>query len=596
MPRTAALPAIPARPADGLAWPGHLRLVADAAWRLGPRACLLMGWHRVRLRGGVARITLRDTPLPAGPVFPAGLPAAPPDAAGAAGCAEAAAAAVAGGWHGPFDGRAEALRMDLFAPGDVRPVWERNRLLALPLLAMAARAAPMDGHLERAEALAAEWRAANPPFRGPAWACGQEAALRALHLCLALALLEADRSPPPAMRALLGVHARRIAATRAYAAAQDNNHSISEPAGLFVIGLVLGDAGMARRAARALVRAVARLVGQDGAFAQASPAYHRLLLDTLSLAEWFRQRHGAPPLAAPFAERARAATLWLHHVAPPGEPLPRIGAGDDSALADLSLCGPFDARGTLERAARLFCQASAGVADDPGCAWLGLRRPVSVLSRPAAWRSEGWLGARQGPLRILLRTGIPRGFRPAQADLLHLDVWQGDRALLRDGGTGAYNPPPGCAWWLDALGGSAGHNTIEFDGQAQMPRLSRFLFAQWPDCRALPDGAMLTDRHGRVHERRVRLGAAHLDVEDRVGGPFERLVLRWRLMPGAWRLDGHVARGPGLRLMLSADAALHLRLVRGWESPAYGEVVPVPVLEVAAAAPVSRIATLLEVG
>ena len=68
-----------------------------------------------------------------------------------------------------------------------------------------------------AEALLADWVAANPAFRGPAWACGQEAALRALHIALALALLDADHAPTPAMRALLTRHARRIAATRARA-------------------------------------------------------------------------------------------------------------------------------------------------------------------------------------------------------------------------------------------------------------------------------------------------------------------------------------------------------------------------------------------
>ncbi|MBR0678797.1 heparinase, partial [Roseomonas alkaliterrae] len=243
----------------------------------------------------------------------------------------AAAAAIPRDWHGGFDPATPAARLDLFGPGDIRPVWERNRLLALPLLAMAARLAPADGHLAAARALLAEWRAANPPFRGPAWACGQEAALRAMHLCLALALL--DATPGPAMRALLAAHARRIAATQAYAAAQDNNHAISEAAGLFVIGLVLGDGALARRGARRLARAVARLVLPCGAFAQASPGYHRLLLDTLAIAEWFRRRHGAPPFPAPFAARAEAATRWLHRVAEPATgALPRCVAVDDSAF------------------------------------------------------------------------------------------------------------------------------------------------------------------------------------------------------------------------------------------------------------------------
>jgi len=567
-------------------------LLADAAWRLGPRACTLFAWHRLRLAAGMAGRALGEAPLPEGRFLPAGAPpaAAPGDAAA---LAAAAMASLRGGWHGPFDRTAPALGLDLFAAGDVRPVWERNRLLALPLLAMAARLAPRAGHLAAAEALLAGWAAANPPFRGPAWACGQEAALRALHLCLALALLAARPEAP--MRALLAAHARRIAATRAYAAAQDNNHPLSEAAGLFVLGLELADGALARRAARDLARGVARLVAPDGAFAQASPAYHRLLLDTLALAEWFRRRHGAPPFPAPFAERAAAATLWLQRVAEPATgALPRCGAVDDSALADLSLCGAADARGSLERAARLFCGASAGFAGDPGSAWLGLPPPPRLLPRGGAWRSAGWMGEERDGLRVLLRTGAPLRFRPAQCDLLHLDLTADGAPLLTDAGTGAYNPPPGCGWWAEALAGTAAHNTVQFDGEEQMPRVSRFLLARWPRCEAVPGGARLTDRRGRVHERRFALSPRRLVVEDRLAGPFARAVLRWRLAPGPWRRTAEGVEAPRAHLSVTADAPCRLSLVSGWESPAYGEVRPAPVLEAAAAAPLSRFRTVVE--
>ncbi|MBR0684114.1 heparinase [Roseomonas eburnea] len=573
---------------------GRAWLLADAAWRLGPRACALYAWHRLRLRAGLARQALEGAAWPDGRALPEAVPMGSAGPARAVALARQAEGLVAEGWHGPFDAYVHALDLDLFAPGDIRPVWERNRLLALPLLALAARCDPAGGHLARAEALFADWRAANRPFLGPAWACGQEAALRALHLCLALALLEADRAPSKAMRAVLAAHAQRIAATRAYAAAQDNNHAVSEPAALFVLGLVLGDAALVRRGARGLARAVARLVAADGAFAQASPGYHRLLLDTLAIAEWFRRRHAAPEFPAPFAARARAATLWLHRVAAPGGALPRAGAGDDSALGDLSLGGPLDARGSLERAARLFCEASAGRRDDPGCAALGLACPEALLRGTDAWRSEGWMGESRGALRVLLRSGAPLRFRPAQADLLHIDLWHGDDAVLRDGGTGAYNPPPGCAWWTEALAATAAHNTIEFDGASQMPRLSRFLYARWPRCRAVPGGAALRDASGRRHERRFRLEEARLTVEDRIAGPFARAVLRWRLAPGAWRVAQDGAESAGLRVAVSADAPCRIRLAQGWESPAYGVVAPAPVLECVVAAPASRLVTVVE--
>jgi hypothetical protein len=83
----------------------------------------------------------------------------------------------------------------------------------LPLLAQAARLQPGGGHLDRAEALLTNWAVANPPFHGPNWACGQEAALRALHFGLALALLGAERDLQAGARALLALHGRTMDAT-----------------------------------------------------------------------------------------------------------------------------------------------------------------------------------------------------------------------------------------------------------------------------------------------------------------------------------------------------------------------------------------------
>ncbi|MBW8270443.1 heparinase II/III-family protein [Caldovatus sp. SYSU G05006] len=584
---------------------GQVLLAADAAWRLGPRPVLHYALHRLRLATGLARRALGAAAAPAGPFLPGParvLPAAPalPAAHAARVLAAAAAAAAPRDWHGPFPAAAHALALDLFGPGDVRPVWERSRLAALPLLAQAARLDPAGPHRDRAEALLADWVARNPPWRGPNWACGQEAALRVLHLALALALLGADRERaalPDGLRALLALHARRIAATAAYAEAQDNNHPVSEAAGLFAAGLLLGDPALARRGAARLAAAVARLVAPCGAFAQPSPAYHRLLLDTLAVAEWLRRRHGAPAFADPFAARARAAALWLRRVMEPATgALPRIGHGDDSALADLSLCGPADARGSVARALRLFAPEQAAADGDPGCAWLGLAagaaRPAPDEAAPC-WRSAGWLVLSCAGAQALLRTGHPLRFRPGHADLLHLELRDGPLALLRDGGSGAYNPPAEHAWWHAHFTGTAAHNTLTFDGEDQMPRAGRFLFARWPRTEALPAGAAYTDHRGRRHARTLAVEGRTWRIEDRVAGPFREIVVRWRLAPGDWTPAPDGVRGPLAQLSARADAPLEAALVQGWESPAYGVVGPAPVLELRARAPVSRILTVL---
>ncbi|MCA3389837.1 MAG: heparinase II/III-family protein [Roseomonas sp.] len=550
---------------------------ADAAWRLGPRPVALFAWHRLRLGLGLAHRALPDLPAPRGPFLPD----------------TEALASPKRDWHGPFSPEAHALDVLARPGGDIRTLWETHRLAPLLSLIQAATRDPAADHLNQAEALLADWANGNPPFRGPGWACAQEAALRAMGISLALALLGADRRLSPGARDLLGLHARRIRATRAYGAAQDNNHPISEAAGLFVCGLLLGRVRDQRAGARGLSFSVARLVSPCGAFAQASPAYHRLMLDVLAIAEWFRRRHGAPSFAAPFAARAAAATRWLGRVMAPNGALPRIGPCDDSAFADLSGLGAGDARASLERASRLFLGASAGLPDDPGCRALGLAATQSLPSKsPGHWRSAGWFGlAGAGGARGVLRTGVPLRFRPGQADLLHFDLWDGNENLLRDGGSGAYLPPPGFDWWQRMLAGGAGHNLITFDDAEPMPRLGPFLFGRWPRCRAIPDGAKTRDWRGNRHARRIECRGRLWRVEDQIGGGFRRLALRWRLCPGDWQRIADGVESTKARITLSADAPFSLELTRGWESPAYGRVEPVPVLEFRANRPIRRIFT-----
>ncbi len=563
-------------------------LAADAGWRLGPRPVGLWLAHRLNRCLGFAHHRLTDQPTPCGRFLPAIAPPAPalPPSHLRAVLAAAAALPARPDWHGRHDPAAHALDQPL---GAARPVWEPSRLGALPLLAQAARCDPAGGHLARAEAVLGAWCAANPPFRGVAWACGQEAALRALHLALALALLDADHDPTPAARALLALCGRRIAATGLYALAQDNNHPVSEAAGAFAIALLLRQD--TKRAALALAARVSRLVAPDGGFAQVSAGYARLLLDVLAIAEWLRRRHAAPAFPAPLADRAAALAGWLHRItAPTTGSTPRLGLEDGSAFADLSLAGPADARASVERAARLFAGRGADATEDPGCTWLGLPRPEGTLGRPARWRAAGTMGWAEGPAMALLRTG-PLRFRPGQTDLLHLSLRDGAAWVLRDGGTGRYDPPE--PWWWAVLAGAAAHNAPVFDQAEPMPRAGRFLLARWPAMRPAPDGAALRDARGNDVARSVRAEGRRWMVEDKLSGPFRAVAWHWRLCPGAWRLTPDGLVGEAATISVIADAPLRLDMTDGWESPSYGAIVPTPVLRVTASAPIGHVTTAI---
>lgn len=430
--------------------------------------------------------------------------------------------------------RLGVAQIDPLAGADVRPGWEANRWT----------------QLNAGAALA--WMAANPPFAGPNWLCGQEAALRVLHLAATLPRPLPDWAGP-----MLAAHARRIAANPAYAMAQDNNHPISEAAGLLVCGMLLGVPGLAARGARRLDAAVARLVAPDGGFAQPSPAYHRLMVDVLVAVEVLRRHWGGPKAAATTRARAAAATDVLRQfTCPQSGALPRIGHQDGSAFD-----GSQDARGSLARAEAMFGAAPAR----------------------QEWRCQGFAGWSQGGARAILRNG--GRFRPAHADFLHLDLWDGPLNLLRDGGTGAYNPDPENAWWLGHFWSVAAHNTVQFDDQEPMPRVSRFLHARWPDVGA----DWVRDWRGRRHSRHVEARGREWRVTDRLDGPFQQATLRWRLAPGDWRLTADGVEGSAACIRVTGTP----RLEQGWESLAYGQVTPCPVL-VSVLGPAASAETLIQ--
>jgi hypothetical protein len=124
-----------------------------------------------------------------------------------------------------------------------------------------------------------------------------------------------------------------------------------------------------------------------------------------------------------------------------------------------------------------------------------------------------------------------------------------------------------------------------------MPRLSRFLFGDWlrttsvePLCdtpEAITFGASYRDRQGAAHTRRLTLLEDRLRVHDVVSGFARRAVVRWRLRPGPWRIEGlAVTDGRHTVTVKTSVPAVRFELVTGWESRYYLQKTELPVLEV----------------
>lgn len=486
---------------------------------------------------------------------------------------------------------------------DVKPYWEVSRMYWLPQFALAARNGDR-GSADRAEQWLQDWISNNPPFRGINWACAQEAAIRLMNLALSELILGTWHSPTPATKWLIETHARRIQPTLSYALAQDNNHGTAEACALFIAGTwgklwtMPGAEQIARTGGKWLNNRALRMIQPDGSPAQYSTTYHRANLECFCMAGLWAMRTENECLGADETARVIEGARWLHSITDPetGD-APNIGANDGSHLFNVSGTAYRDFRPTVAMAAALFdCARPWPNYEDPRLAELDIPIGSNIWINPVSTDSSygGFVLLRKEKAIALMR--YPRfKFRPSQSDLLHLDLWIDGKNLLRDAGTYSYNTDP---QWSNYFGGAASHNTVQFDGRDQMPRLSRFLFGDWltterlqslqDDGQAAQFAASYRDSKGARHQRWVSLQVTKLLVKDDVKGFADKAVLRWRLMPGDWRLEDTV-QGSILKLGTAAVATLEVsasvpitrcELVQGWESLHYLQKTPLPVLEV----------------
>jgi len=455
--------------------------------------------------------------------------------------------------------------------------------------------------------------AANPPYLGPNWMNGQEAALRILAFVWAgQVFAESEHSTSERKASLaqaVAIHAGRIPPTLIYARSQNNNHLFSEAVGLYTAALALPghpQSGRWRRVGwKWITWCLRRQIDAYGEYVQHSTNYQRLLLQ---LALWVHAIEH-PPFDRRNLENLSLATHWLYALLDPESGcVPNLGANDGAYILPLAIAPFGDYRPVLQAATRAFMNYSlpSGVWDEMAL-WFGLPA-LPKYFQPERYLAEH-LYARDswGSLRTIRRFRS----RPSHADLLHFDLWWHGVNLARDAGTYSYNADPP---WDNALTSTRAHNTVTVDGRDQMRRVSRFLYLDWAHTKITAQSADKVSayhtgyqRLGIRHERSVEIAESERWViTDRlqvIKNPRKNRFtfrLHWLLPDWGWELEN---TDSGCILMLDSpcgDVAVQIvaqpepfqpvaSLVRagkiligerdvqpweGWYSPTYGVKVP----------------------
>jgi len=461
--------------------------------------------------------------------------------------------------------------------GDIKTIWEPSRFDWMPKLAWQYTTNKADSNkIESLELWLRDWLLKNPTNCGINWKCGQETALRMLNLLLTVDILRDDYPPDASnLERFLIDHLERIIPTTLYAKAQDNNHGTSEAVALFCGGLYLTLYGSdncqalgsrATRIGRSLLEnRVRSLILNDGSFAQLSVNYHRLMLDTITFCELYREFHGADRFSVVFYKRLRLATQWLDAMTDPSSgDAANLGANDGAYFANLADQDYRNFNPTLQRSMVVFCkQQSAQPCDDALLNIYGVNyhtletaQAVGSVNFPDGGFARLALPAVGG--HCIFRYPKYR-FRPGNCDANHVDIWIAGKNITLDAGSYSYfNNDESMSGYF---AGTSGHCTIKFDDRDQMPNLSRMLRTNWLQPSVAEFDAhkgqlcsSYQDHKGAWHKRSLHTTDKGLIIRDEFGGFDNQAELLWRLPVFDWKIEDNKVAAKDIEISFNSDA------------------------------------------
>jgi hypothetical protein len=490
--------------------------------------------------------------------------------------------------------------------GDIKILWELSRMDWAIVLSKMAILSQKNQYIQLLNRLLENWIENNMPQTGPNWLCAQETAIRLIQIILCAQLLN-QKEPLPALIDFVDTHCQRIALTRHYADAQQNNHGISEAAGLFIGGLWLKKYSQFHINAhkwqndgyRDLEGLVNKLIADDGSFSQHSLNYHRVLISTMNMVEYFRQYYHVPAFSTPYYNKICKALLFLYQMVDPktgnGS---NLGANDGARVYAFSESSYNDYRPEIQLAGCLFMEKflyRKGDWNEP-LQWLQLdshRFSMASIKRNSRMFPDGGYVSFVGEFHNSVPTwGMIRcpndRFRPHHADALHFDLWVDGINIFRDSGSYSYDI-------TDTLRtnfiSSSAHNTASFDTHDQMPVVSRFLYGKWINVTTVQP--ILSKKSGHVswcgeysdymgcyHQRHISFDTNKWCIVDKLAQFNHKAVIRWRLVNDHWVLSKYCLTGSSIKIQISTDVKSHICLTNGLESLCYMEQSLIPVLEI----------------
>jgi len=499
--------------------------------------------------------------------------------------------------------------------GDIKFIWEPSRFAWAYTLARAYSHTGDEKYAEKFWKLFESWMDANQPNRGHNYACGQECAIRTMAMCFALFAFNESMHTTSDRRELIlkaiYIHSDRIEKNISFAISTRTNHSITEAAGIFTVGLLFPFLKNAKRwkekGEKILVKEAARQIYSDGSYIQHSMNYHRLMLQdyiwVLRLAELNNVE-----ISKFLREKVKRAVDFIYQMQDESGRVPNYGANDGALICPLNNCDYLDYRPVIQAGYYLFDKIKIypnGPWDEDLLWFFGnnaVKSPVENRSRQnSAFDEGGYYTLRNSQSWAMTRCHSFRD-RPGQADMLHLDLWWKGINILRDSGSFMYycDEP-----WQNYFSSTAVHNTISIDGRSQMQKYGKFMWFDWIKSDLLrydikSNTKILAGQHygytksGKniIHRRNILSADENLwiIIDDVIGKGRHLIDLYWHLCDAPCEFDKNICtlnteRGLASICVITSNDSVQYQLFKGneqkpagWQSLYYGERIPAPTL------------------
>jgi len=483
--------------------------------------------------------------------------------------------------------------------GDVKYVWELNRLQYLQIAAYLA-------YKEKDESLIAftlselmSWITHNPPYQGINWASGIELSMRVVSICIITTLLHEHITPQDTVTILQTLENHGIWLERypsKYSSA--NNHATAEGLGLFLLGSLCPAFASAKRWKTKgwdlLCQSCLNPILSDGSGAEQAISYTAFTLEMLMLGLVVAEQGSIPDY---YPGRIRMSGEYLRWFTDKGGNQPHIGDNDNARVLGMYMPDERYVNSVLSAIAALTKRADLV----PPCPALDLRHflfgfPPAASENPLGTRSfhEGGYSVgrhiiKEKELLIAFDHGelgylsiAAHGHADALAFWLHLD----DQPVFVDAGTYLYHAG---GTWRDYFRSTQAHNTLSINGEDSSIMAGNFNWSKKARAKLVKsdyakDYWSVTAEHdgyqkrfGVLHQRKVKVGYNGIItlVDSLTGKGSHPVGIGFMLHPdlrvALKESRASIYKGNNLLLTLYCKSHLELSLQAAYYSSTFGD-------------------------